>query len=395
MTAPQFDATAQRGRKLLIIGILVLALLASCGIAVGGLVISMVAMQGGGEADCQPTGTPATGGATAGGSIEAQQITNAKLIDGVVTSLHLPGRATLITLTAALGESDLINIDHGDAAGPDSAGLFQQRPSQGWGTRAQVMDPTYATTSFLKGPQHDGVGGLISITGWQQADISQVIHAVQHNADPNHYTAYITRAQQMDTKAGIDLTRMTTQQAPQAAAAGAQDGSRATDTCTSPAAIGATITLGSGPCPLDKPAAKVTCDMAIRYMQTQMDNNSRAWHRWCLRLVSLAYGGLYGNIPSAYAGGQMIQAAGQMQPATTNYKAIPRGAVLWYDGSAHGNSAGHVALSIGDGLAISNDVPVNDGRVGIVPIAYFETTWHERFMGWSAPSANPHPTVNP
>ena len=74
-----------------------------------------------------------------------------------------------------------------------------------------------------------------------------------------------------------------------------------------------------------------------------------------------------------------------MQPATTDYGSIPRGAVLWFDGRNTGNAAGHVVIAIGGGMAISNDAPVNDGRVGIVPISYFVDHWGQTFMGWSPP----------
>ncbi|WP_430381163.1 heavy metal transporter [Streptomyces actuosus] len=74
-----------------------------------------------------------------------EQAVNAATIAAVGTGRALPERAVTIALATALQESGLRNLDHGDR---DSLGLFQQRPSQGWGTPRQIMDPTYAAGMF-------------------------------------------------------------------------------------------------------------------------------------------------------------------------------------------------------------------------------------------------------
>ena len=83
-------------------------------------------------------------------------------------------RAARIALMTAMTESGLLNLDYGDQ---DSLGLFQQRPSQGWGTPAQIMDPTYATDAF--------VGRLLSVPHWQQIAPWLAAQDVQHSADPD------------------------------------------------------------------------------------------------------------------------------------------------------------------------------------------------------------------
>ena len=88
----------------------------------------------------------AAGGRTA--ELAPDQAVHAALITAVAVQRGLPPRAASIALATAMQESKLRNIGHGDQAGPDSRGLFQQRPSQGWGTEAQVMDPFYATNAF-------------------------------------------------------------------------------------------------------------------------------------------------------------------------------------------------------------------------------------------------------
>lgn len=345
-------------------------------VAVLGIVVVGSKSPGLRAANCLGLTTSDAAGALAGGSILDQQISNARLIDRAVEQAGLSGQATLVALVAAVGESDLINLDHGHL---DSIGLFQQRPSMGWGTIAQIMDPAYAATSFLLGPHHDGAGGLVTVADWQAMPVTAAIHAVQANADPNHYTRFEARARAIAEKAGIDLTRPGT---------GSSAGPVDTTTWCTAGNTGQAVLLaiGEGACPLDQhSSAAATCDQAIQFATQQMNSGSRSWYRLCLGLVSQSYGSIYAGVPTAYEGALIVQRSGGMQPATKNYTAIPRGAILWYDGRATGNTAGHVAISLGGGMAISNDVPVTDGRVGIVPISYFETTWGQTFMGWSAP----------
>ncbi len=139
----------------------------------------------------------------------------------------------------------------------------------------------------------------------------------------------------------------------------------------------------SGPCPLGASNTGVSCNVAIAYAVAQMDAHQPVWHNLCLTLVTLAYGGEFAGIGdlTALAAAQAVQSAGLMQPATTDYAAIPRGAVVWFDDGG----AGHVALSVGGGYAISTDVPADNGYIGIEPISFFEATWHQRFIGWSPP----------
>ena len=79
-------------------------------------------------------------------------------------------------------ESKLRNIGHGDQAGPDSRGLFQQRPSQGWGTEAQVMDPYYAANAFYD--------ALVKIPGYESLEITDAAQRVQRSAYPEAYAQH-------------------------------------------------------------------------------------------------------------------------------------------------------------------------------------------------------------
>ncbi|THJ66099.1 hypothetical protein E8P82_10460 [Arthrobacter echini] len=107
------------------------------------------------------------------------QTRNAALIAGVAVRRGLPARAASIALATAIQESRLENIDYGDDAGPDSRGLFQQRPSQGWGTEEQIMSPLYATGAFYD--------ALVRIPDYQALPITEAAQRVQRSAFPAAY----------------------------------------------------------------------------------------------------------------------------------------------------------------------------------------------------------------
>jgi hypothetical protein len=122
--------------------------------------------------------------AVAGGTAELapDQAVYASLITAVAVQRGLPPRAASIALATAMQESKLRNIDHGDQAGPDSRGLFQQRPSQGWGSEAQVMDPYYAANAFYD--------ALVQIPGYESMEITEAAQRVQRSAFPTAYAQH-------------------------------------------------------------------------------------------------------------------------------------------------------------------------------------------------------------
>lgn len=105
-----------------------------------------------------------------------EQAENAAIIVGESINRGLPARAATIALVTAYQESDLRNVDYGDL---DSLGLFQQRPSQGWGTPEQVMDPWYAAGAFY---DH-----LVQVPGWDSGVINDVAQEVQRSGYPEAY----------------------------------------------------------------------------------------------------------------------------------------------------------------------------------------------------------------
>lgn len=127
---------------------------------------------------CQYSGTTTGGGGGGGstGSLTAEETQNAKTIIGVTKGMNLGTNAQVIAIATAVVESGLINLPGGDR---DSAGLFQQRPSQGWGTYQEVTDPVYATTKFL--------AALTSIPNWQSIPPGTAAQEVQKSAYPDRY----------------------------------------------------------------------------------------------------------------------------------------------------------------------------------------------------------------
>ncbi|MFJ9476304.1 heavy metal transporter [Streptomyces mirabilis] len=108
-----------------------------------------------------------------------EQAVNAATISAVGTTRGLPERAVAIALATALQESGLRNIQHGDR---DSLGLFQQRPSQGWGTTKQIMDPTYAAGIFY---EH-----LAKVPGYTQLPLTVAAQRVQRSGYPQAYAKH-------------------------------------------------------------------------------------------------------------------------------------------------------------------------------------------------------------
>lgn len=107
------------------------------------------------------------------------RLANAQVINQVGLELGVPERGRWIALATAMQESGLRNIDWGDR---DSVGLFQQRPSQGWGTVAQILDPRYAATQFYN--------RLLKLLNWQNLPLWQAAQAVQRSGFPTAYTKW-------------------------------------------------------------------------------------------------------------------------------------------------------------------------------------------------------------
>ncbi|MFJ8580429.1 hypothetical protein [Micromonospora sp. NPDC093277] len=116
-----------------------------------------------------------------------EQTGNAKAIIAATKKAGMPERAAVISIGTSLQESKLENLGHlGDANDHDSLGLFQQRPSSGWGSPEQITDPEYSTTAFLK--------GLKQVDGWQDMPLTKAAQTVQVSAYPDAYAQWEQQA---------------------------------------------------------------------------------------------------------------------------------------------------------------------------------------------------------
>jgi hypothetical protein len=116
-------------------------------------------------------------------SVDIEQAENAALIAGMSIKRKLIPRAASIALATAYQESKIRNLDYGHS---DSIGLFQQRPSMGWGTIEEIMDPWYSTGKFYS--------TMVKVKNWKTRDINDVAQAVQRSAFPEAYRQHESNA---------------------------------------------------------------------------------------------------------------------------------------------------------------------------------------------------------
>ena len=119
---------------------------------------------------------------------------NARTVVSVGRSLSVPEYGLVVALAAAAQESGLRNLTYGDR---DSIGLFQQRPSTGWGTPTQILEPTYAARLFFGGPKNPNAAntrGLLDIPGWQAKSVTDAAQSVQLSGFPTAYANWETSA---------------------------------------------------------------------------------------------------------------------------------------------------------------------------------------------------------
>ncbi|MFE7579815.1 C40 family peptidase [Streptomyces sp. NPDC057521] len=109
----------------------------------------------------------------------AEQVPLAKTIQATGVAMNVPARGQVVALATALQESGLRNLRYGDR---DSLGLFQQRPSQGWGTAEQILDPVHASTKFYE--------ALKKVSGWESVPVAQAAQAVQRSGFPDAYAKW-------------------------------------------------------------------------------------------------------------------------------------------------------------------------------------------------------------
>ncbi|MFJ3481690.1 NlpC/P60 family protein [Streptomyces microflavus] len=361
------------------------------------LVVGIFGAGVGGKAfadSCGKRGQPGAevpGGDTGGGSAEApgagmrkKQIANAEIIDGVAEKEGLSGRATLIGLMTALQESTLLNLDYGHA---DSIGLFQQRPSQGWGTKEQIMNPKYSATMFFMGDKDGSPRGLTDVKGWESMDMGAAAQKVQVSAHPDLYAGQEDAAREIARLADIDLDRPGKggadqdeggDQGDQGDAANGDDGAGECydeGGAGKPGKPGEAFHDGAAGWPAQVKNPRSTA-AAIKWAENET-SGGKDWYRACLAFVAQAYGWSYSGVNYA------IDHYKEM-PANMKHdkdREPPPGALMYWD---TGQRAGHVAIYLGNGKIASNDIE-RPGYIDVVPATDIETKWGATYLGWAPP----------
>lgn len=152
------------------------------------LLMVVAAATGGlsGEEESSVTGASVTcvGASVEGASLTEEQAGNAAKIIAVAKRLNVSTKGQVIAIATALQESSLRNLDHGDR---DSLGLFQQRPSQGWGTSAEIRDVARSTEAFFGRAKHTTNRGLLDVKGWETLAVTVAAQRVQGSGYPEAY----------------------------------------------------------------------------------------------------------------------------------------------------------------------------------------------------------------
>lgn len=305
--------------------------------------------------DCQPGDGPGGGPQhLSGRDFSGEQMDNAQTIVQVTGTRGLPRRAAVIALTAAITESSLKNDHFGDR---DSLGLFQERPSTGWGSPEQVINPIYATGKFL---DH-----LITVPDWndpQQVSVGAAAQAVEVSAFPSRYQPNAAAAEDLVSR----FWQGSDNPSPPAASGGSQPAQQVSVPTACP-------DQGQSNLPLD---AKNAREVPAGY-QLPADPRQRAVVQFALAQLGKPY--VFGaKGPDAFDCSGLVQAAWAsagvgMAGSTftqvhegapvTSVTMLQPGDLIFIPGS-DGTPAnpGHVGLSLGQGLLIN----AYDSKTGIV-----------------------------
>ncbi|MFF8583070.1 C40 family peptidase [Streptomyces albidoflavus] len=269
-----------------------------------------------------------------------EQVPIAQAVIATGAQMGISAHGQVVALATALQESNLRNLPYGDR---DSLGVFQQRPSMGWGTPAQILDPVYASQKFYE--------GLQKIDGWEEMPVTEAAQAVQRSAYPDAYAKHEPLATALQQAIGPTLGT-----SPTAAFGGRP--------CAGQTAVG----------PAADPQGKLPDGYTIPRGTTPQ---ARAAIEWALQQLGGAYqwGGSCTN-PRGAEPRDRCDCSSLMQRAygvagvslsRTTYtqvnegKAVPAGAVragdLVFSGGGNPASPQHVALALGDGLVVHAPAP--------------------------------------
>ncbi|WP_420367146.1 C40 family peptidase [Curtobacterium sp. L1-20] len=271
------------------------------------------------------------------GPYSGDQVKNAAAIISIGKQRGLTQHAQQTALMAAMTESTLRNLSGGDR---DSAGLFQMRPSQGWGTQAQVTDITYAINLFYE--------RLVKVPGWDTMAPGNAAQAVEGSAFPDAYATKSANAvEMMNALSGVTVSTVSQTNEGAACTAGAAAGA---------AAGGANTALAAGKQPATGPHA-AQINRVIGFAKQQLGKDyvlggagPNVWD--CSGLTKVAYAQIGISIDAGHSATTQWRngvASGHMHPLS---EAQPGDLIFW-----GGNDAWHVGISLGGDMMIAAPKP--------------------------------------
>jgi len=266
-------------------------------------------------------------------ALDAEQRTNLATVLAVGDHAGIGQRGKLIAVMTAVTESSLRNLDHGDDAGPDSRGLFQQRTS--WGPIEVRMDPAGASGLFY--------AALMKVAGWSSMrpwDAAQAVQRSAYDDGANYRKNYALAIQLTTSQSANDCQTW----AP-------------SDTIVLPGAGGAVA-------------------------RAQQLVGSHGYYQLCARLAANIWGRPRAGYFSAAQQWSRMIATGN---AHARDRRPPVGALVFW---ATDGPYGHVAVYVGDGRIVSNDIndrAPGEGGVYLVEIGLIESQWNATYLGWAPP----------
>ncbi|MGC4998416.1 C40 family peptidase [Streptomyces sp. DT195] len=303
----------------------------------------------------------------------AEQVPNAKTIQATGVAMNIPARGQVVALATALQESRLRNLTYGDR---DSLGLFQQRPSQGWGTANQILDPVHASTKFYE--------GLKKVSGWQSLSVAQAAQAVQRSGYPDAYAKWEPLATALQKSIEPLLQKAGTPSPGSSPSASAATGGLA------PAAAGGCSADGDGTDFDTVPAGAVPAGYKI---PTNAPEQVRTAIRWALGQLDTPYqwGGTctdsHGKNPMGRCDcsslmQQAYKAAGVTLTRTT-YTQVKEGKAVSVDTLQPGDllfTEGTAAVPEHVGMAIGQGLIINAPHTGDVVRIATLASWKPRLL---------------
>lgn len=345
---------------------------------------------GPGEAPWGPKSASLQNPSRATGRFNEEQMDIARVTRQVAVDHGIPERGVLVALAAGFVESGVANLNYGDR---DSVGWLQQRPSSGWGTVAQIRNPELAAEAFFGVAKHTHNRGLTDIRGWQSRSIGSAAQAVQVSAFPSKYAGEVGNAKSLlaavggmkATSRSVALSDPKAKKPvfdPTVPLEGYCSKLEQWDAGTGGADLAEPKSFGGGPVPadFDRQGNPRTVEQAVAIVSRNAPSgfpNERV-SGMCERFVTLAYG---------HGGGYPTANAHWYAPGPKSTTGVPpRGALVFWRTS---NPAGHVALSLGNGIVASTDFNSRTGRFqsGVVGIGSIDQLdkWGPR-LGWRAPN---------